>query len=71
MKLTTTEKLRLIMYRQDVRLNELAYETNQTPQNLCNKLSRGNLTEKSIVQLAAALGCTVDIVFTLPDGSEV
>jgi hypothetical protein len=34
-------------------------------------MTRGNFTEKDIENLAAALGCKVEINFTLPDGSEI
>lgn len=71
MKITVAEKLRIIMARRDINMTKLAELSGQTRQNLSNKFSRGNFTESDIEALANALGCSVDIRFILPDGSEV
>ena len=71
MEITASEKIRIIMNRQGVSMTKLAELTGQTRQNLSNKFSRGNLSESDITSLANALGCSVDIRFILPDGSEV
>ena len=71
MKITVAEKLRIIMARRDINMTKLAEMSGQTRQNLSNKFSRGNFTESDIETLADALGCSVDIRFILPDGSEV
>ncbi len=71
MHITVSEKIRLIMKRQNKTMGELAEATGQTRQNLSNKMARGNFTEKDIQALAEALGCTADIRFTLPDGTEI
>lgn len=71
MKITVAEKLRIIMARRDINMTKLAELSGQTRQNLSNKFSRGNFTENDIEALANALGCSVDIRFILPDGSEV
>ncbi len=71
MELSVAEKIRLIMRRQGKTMGELAELTGQTRQNLSNKMSRGNFTEKDIVALAQALGCQVEIRFTLPDGTII
>jgi len=71
MSLTAGEKIQIIMKRQNKNMTELAESTNQTRQNLSNKMSRDNFTEKDIRAMAKALGCQVDIVFTLPDESKL
>lgn len=71
MNMTASEKIRIIAKRVDMSMGELAEATGQTRQNLSNKLSRDNLSQKDILALAAAMGCTVDIKFMLPDGTEV
>ena len=71
MELSVSEKIRLIMKRQKKTLGEIAEATGQTRQNLSNKMTRGNFSEKDILSLANALGCSVEIKFTLPDGSEI
>ena len=52
-------------------MGELAEASGQTRQNLSNKMTRGNFTEKDIESLASALGCSVKISFILPDGTEI
>lgn len=71
MGITVGEKIRIIMGRQNVSMTKLAELTGQTRQNLSNKFSRGNFTESDIEAMANALGCSVDIRFILPDGTEV
>lgn len=71
MQFTATEKIRIIMNRLGVSMTELAERSGQTRQNLSNKFSRRNLSESDLETLADALGCSVDIRFILPDGSEV
>lgn len=71
MGITVAEKIRLIMKRQGKTMGDLAEASGQTRQNLSNKMTRGNFTEKDILTLAEALGCQVEIRFTLPDGTEI
>lgn len=71
MKLTVAEKIRLIMKRKGMTMGELAEATGKTRQNLSNKMTRGNFTEKDIQELSLALGCTAEILFHLPDGTTV
>ena len=71
MDLSVAEKIRLIMKRQKMTMGEMAEASGQTRQNLSNKMTRGNFTEKDIAALAAALGCTVEIRFITRDGEEV
>ena len=71
MDISVAEKLRLIMKRQNMTMGELAEASGQTRQNLSNKMTRGNFTEKDIESLASALGCSANIIFVLPDGTEI
>ena len=71
MDISVAEKLRLIMKRQNMTMGELAEASGQTRQNLSNKMTRGNFTEKDIESLASALGCSSKIIFVLPDGTEI
>ena len=71
MEMTVAEKVRLIMNRRKMSMTELASATGQTRQNLSNKMTRGNFTEKDIATIAEAMGCTVHITFTLPDGTQI
>ncbi len=71
MDITVAEKIRLIMKRQNKTMGDIAEASGQTRQNLSNKMTRGNFAEKDILALAEALGCQVEIRFTLPDGTEI
>lgn len=71
MDISVAEKIRIILKRQKMTLGELAEASGQTRQNLSNKMTRGNFTEKDIAELASALGCSVEIRFTLPNGEQI
>lgn len=68
---TATEKIKTIMDRLGVNNTELAKRTGWSRQNITNKFGRNNMYEKDIVRIADALGCEVEIVFTLPDGRKL
>lgn len=69
--MTVSEKIRIIAKRVNMSMGDLAAATGQTRQNLSNKLGRDNMSVKDIESMAAAMGCTVEIKFTLPDGTEI
>lgn len=71
MNMTAAEKIRLIAKRVNMSMGDLAEGTGQTRQNLSNKLNRDNMSTKDIQALAEAMGCSVEITFTLPDGTEI
>lgn len=71
MNMTVAEKIRLISKRVNMSMGDLAEGTGQTRQNLSNKLNRDNMSTKDIQALAEAMGCSVEITFTLPDGTEI
>lgn len=71
MELTMAEKLRIIMKRQGITLAELAERTGQSRQNLSNKMTRDNFSDREIRAMAAALGCTVSTTFTMQDGTVI
>lgn len=61
--LTTTEKIRLIVQRNNLTLGLLAERTGQTRQNLSNKLGRGDFKESELRSIADVLGCELQINF--------
>lgn len=71
MDLTVSEKLRIVLKRTGKNMGDLAAATGQSRQNLSNKMNRGNFSEKEIHDAAAALGCTAEIKFILPDGTMI
>ena len=71
MSLTIGEKVKIIMNRQGMNMTDLAAATDQTRQNLSNKMTRDNFTEKDARTMAEAIGCEVVIEFSLPDGTTI
>ena len=71
MDINASEKIGIIMDRLKITTTKVAEATGQSRQNLTNKFTRGNLSEKDLHKIASAMGCTVEIVFTLPDGSKI
>lgn len=71
LEITVAEKIRLIMKRQKLTIESLATATGQSRQNLSNKMTRGNFSEKDIRSLAKALDCDAEIKFTLKDGTKI
>lgn len=71
MNITFAEKVKIVMKRQGMQMGELAEATEQTRQNLSNKMSRGNFTEKDMDKIAAALGCRLEIKIVLPNGDAI
>ena len=70
MPLSMGEKIKVVLGRRNMTLGELAEKTGQTRQNLSNKISRDNFTEKELHKIAEALGCSYFAGFTLNDTGE-
>jgi transcriptional regulator with XRE-family HTH domain len=70
MPLTFGEKIKIIMGRRGVSISDLAKKTGQSPQNMSNKMSRDNFSEKELKEIAAALDCTFETVFKMNDTGE-
>ena len=68
--LTMGEKIKIILKRRNMTLAQLAEKTGQSRQNLSNKLSRDNFTEKELYVIAAALDCSFHAAFTMNDTGE-
>jgi len=71
MGLSINEKIRVLLKRKNMTLTTLADITGQSRQNLSNKLSRNNFTEKEITRIATALDTKFICCFRSPDGTEV
>ena len=68
MVLTMGEKIKIVLKRRGLTIAQLAELTGQTRQNLSNKLTRDNFTEKEIAEIAAALNCDYDAYLTMVYG---
>jgi len=70
MPLTFGEKIKIIMGRRGVTISDLAKKTGQSPQNMSNKMSRDNFSEKELKEIATVLDCTFEAVFKMNDTGE-
>lgn len=70
MPLTMGEKIKVILNRKNMTLGQLAEKTGQSRQNLSNKMSRDNFTEKDLQIIATALDCTYQAKFIMNDTGE-
>lgn len=71
MKLSTSEKIRIILGRLNISISELANLTNQSNQNLHNKLRRNNFSENDLRKISEALGIELEINFILKNGDKI
>ena len=71
MPLSMGEKIKVVLKRRNMTLGDLADKTGQSRQNLSNKISRDNFTEKDLQEIAAALNCTYSASFIMNDTGEV
>jgi len=70
MNLTMGEKIRVILKRRGMTVAQLADLTNQTRQNLSNKLARDNFQEQDIKAIAEALNCDYEAYLVMRDSGE-
>lgn len=70
MNLTVSEKIKIILGRRDMNITILAERLNTSRQNLMSKISRDNFSEKEMREIAEALDCDFDTVFTMRDTGE-
>lgn len=70
MPLTMGEKIKIVLKRRGMTLAQLAEKTGQSRQNMSNKMQRDNFSEKELLQIADALGCTFHASFTMNDSGE-
>jgi len=68
--LSMGEKIKIMMGRRDITLTQLAETLGTTRQNLSNKLSRDNFSEKELLAIAEALGCTYEAKLIMKDTGE-
>ena len=70
MQLSVSEKIKIILGRRNMTVSDLAKKLNTSRQNLTNKFSRSNFSEKELRQIAEAMDFSVDVLFTLNDTEE-
>lgn len=70
MPLSMGEKIKIVLGRRNMTLTQLAEATGQSRQNMSNKMSRDNFSEKELYAIAEALNCTFSASFTMNDTGE-
>ena len=71
MPLTMSEKIRILIKRKKVTISELANLIGTSNQNLSNKLTRDNFSEKELQQIAEILGCKFEGFFVFENGEQI
>ena len=70
MPLTMGEKIKVVLNRRNMTLTQLAEKLGQSRQNMSNKMSRDNFTEKELNEIAKALDCTYQALFVMNESGE-
>jgi len=60
-------KIKTILWEKKMTIKELAEKIGTNGNNLGNKLSRDNFSERELQEIADALDCDYDGIFTLRD----
>ena len=60
-------KIRILLLEKKMTVKELAEKIGTNGNNLSNKLSRDNFSEKELHEIATALDCDYDGIFTMKD----
>lgn len=62
-----TLKIKTILLQRGMTIKQLGEKLGTSGNNLSNKLSRDNFSEKELHEIAEALNCDYDGIFTLRD----
>lgn len=65
------EKIRILAVKNKISVQQLAERSGQSSANLYNKLSRGSFKVSELEKLAAAVGCSLEVNFIMPNGEKV
>ena len=65
------KKIRTVLLERDMTIKELATRIGTNGNNLSNKLARDNFSEKELREIAAALDCDYDGIFTLKENGKM
>jgi hypothetical protein len=62
--MSMTQKIRIMLVKKgNIAEAELARRLGQTPQNFYHKMKRDNFSEEELREIAAAIGCELEINF--------
>ncbi len=65
-----SKKIRTVLLERDMTIKELAEKIGTNGNNLSNKLSRDNFSDNELREIAEALDCDYDGIFTLRDSGK-
>jgi hypothetical protein len=69
--MSMTQKIRLLLVKQgNISEAELARRLGQTPQNFYHKMKRDNFSEEELWEIAAVMGCALEINFINSETGE-
>lgn len=71
MSLTIGEKLRVVLKRKDISVQDLADMLGQSRQNINTKIKKDNFSEQDIRKIAKVLNVGFEAVFILEDGERI
>lgn len=72
MEMNTSEKIRFLAHRKNMTMGDIARGTNQTRQNLSNKMTRCDFKQSELERIAEVLGCHLKVSFVDKEtGDEV
>lgn len=65
--MSMSKKIKQLLIEKDISITKLAELLGTKPQNLTNKLSRDNFTERDLQKIAEVLNCKYDAKFVIED----
>ncbi len=65
--MSMSKKIKQLLIEKDTTITQLATLLGTKPQNLTNKFSRDNFTEKDLQQIAKVLNCKYEAKFIVED----
>lgn len=67
----TSDMIRELCSKKNIRISELARRIDQTPQNFGKKLKRDTVTLDELKQIAVVMEFTFEQSFIFPDGEQI
>jgi len=66
-----SEKIRMLLAKEDKNLTELAELLGTSQPNLWKKMKRDNFSEKELIEIAKAMGVKFEASFVYEDGTKI
>lgn len=66
-----TEKIKILLLKENITIKELAEKLNTTPQNITNKFKRDNFSEKELLAIAKVLDVEYVANFITSKGEKI